>query len=173
MEKLTLTMYKNIWYVLSMFPWFLWIISLTDRNYIIFYFRFNRSWKILSFRELSKQTLLINSVTLSLDGIGLRSYSHAPTNAILRTQVRYVGHRKHCVVCFHIYSWFIHFLHSQLHLLKALSAYSQLFMYFCSFIKSRSVFHVPGNHFAPDSFYSSNVLTMSNIYDGAFLRKYS
>ena len=40
-------------------------------------------------------------------------------------------------------------------LLKSLSAYIQLYTYFCPFIKSHLVFHVPVNCFAPSIFYSS------------------
>ena len=37
-----------------------------------------------------------------LDGKGVRSHSHAPTHAILKAQVWYASHLKHCMVCFPI-----------------------------------------------------------------------
>ena len=39
---------------------------------------------------------------------------------------------------------------------KALSVYIELFIYFCSFTKSRSVFHVLVNCFGPSVFYNLN-----------------
>ena len=77
------------------FHGFLRIMSLTDRKLCDILLPFQSIVKFLSFRELPKHALSVNSVTRSLDGGGVRAHSHTPANAILRTHVWYVAHRKH------------------------------------------------------------------------------